>query len=139
MKWNFLALVLKNVFYFIIFWESETTKNYLYLRKQKPLNASYISENGTFKCKLKKCKIPPRKKNPIFQELKLSCPKKLNKTFFKLPSPKNFIKCFYTSVFSVAYGTPCCPRVYRSHLIFVTDGTQYQARGHHYHFLPNPS
>ena len=35
-KWNFLALVLKNFLYFLVFQETETPNNSLYFRKQKP-------------------------------------------------------------------------------------------------------
>ena len=54
-KSNFIALVLQNFLYILIFQETEIQKKRsLYFKKQKPLKASYISENVAFKPKLKK-------------------------------------------------------------------------------------
>ena len=59
---NFLSLILKNIEYFLMFPETETTKDSSYSWKQEPYKASYISENGTLTRKLEKIKNPSRKK-----------------------------------------------------------------------------
>ena len=78
---------------FLIFWETETSKKFLVSQETE---LSYILGKGnpkklllfqevTFRARKKK---PTPKKLLIFRGMKLSSLQKVNKTFFKLSTPK---------------------------------------------------
>ena len=62
-KWNFLALVLKNFLYFLIFQETETPQKFFLFQETETLKSFFYFRKCNFLCpRPKKQKNPPRKK-----------------------------------------------------------------------------